>query len=158
MATNLAAYLLMTAIDLTGTSTGFPREHWAMTKLVESIGHVESGMNHEAVGDSGKAKGAWQMHAPAWKDAQEWYDRKGITLRSYRYWRNPSNQATAANGYIRLCQERLMKAGVANPDPRQIYLCFSMGFADFKAIGFDPEKAPASKLSSANRVLNIFQK
>jgi hypothetical protein len=51
-----------------------------------------------------------------------------------------------------------MKAGVANPDPRQIYLCFSMGFSDFKAIGFDPEKAPASKLSSANRVLNIFQK
>lgn len=156
--TGLGAYLLMTAVDLVGTSNGYAKDDWASVKLIEAIGHVESGMNYEAVGDSGKAKGAYQLHEAAWKDAQAYYKGLGVKLPAYRFWRHPGYQFTAICGYLKVCHNRMVDAGVKNPNPRQIYLCFSMGFAAFKEIGFNPESAPASKLSSANRVLNIFTK
>lgn len=148
----------MTAIDVVGTTNGYPKDQWAMVKLIEAIGHVESGMNYTAIGDSGKAKGAYQLHEAAWKDAQAYYKELGVKLPAYRLWRHPGYQYTAMTGYLNVCTRRMVDAGVKNPDPRQIYLCFSMGFAAFKEIGFKPDAAPPSKLSSANRVLNIFQK
>ena len=154
----LSVYLLMTAIDVVGTTNGYPKDQWAEVKLIEAIGHVESGMNYDAVGDSGKAKGAYQLHEAAWKDAQAYYKELAVKLPAYRFWRHPGYQYTAMVGYVRVCTKRMQAAGVKNPDPRQIYLCFSMGFAAFQEIGFKPDAAPASKLSSANRVLNIFQK
>ena len=160
----MSKFLFMTAIDLVGIAGygksvgGGASELWAYEKFAEAVAHVESGKDYAAVGDGGKARGAWQMHEAAWKDAQDYYAKSGTKIPSYRSWRKPEAQSYAFHGFVRSCRDRMIAAGVANPDVRQMYLCFAMGFQAFKEIGFDPAKAPAAKVDAANRVLSIFQK
>ena len=159
------ATLPLTAALLTYVGAGFwptlsapARSQSAFQVLVDSIALVESGYNNRAVGDNGRARGAWQMWLPAWLDANRQLKKEGRRTYPYGDWQNAWAQGEVASAYLRLCRERLQGAGVADPSPEQYYLCFSMGFAAFKAVGFDPAKCPAKKLDAATRVRNLFDR
>ena len=46
-------------------------------QLVVAVGNVESGMNHNALGDQRRARGAWQMWALAWIDGNGQLKKEG---------------------------------------------------------------------------------
>lgn len=134
------------------------RSSSAFEVLVDSIAIVESGYNHRAVGDNGRARGAWQMWQAAWIDGNAQLKKEKKKTYPYGDYQNFSASYNVASAYLRLCRERMLAAGLADPSPEQYYLCFSMGFSAFKDAGFDPARCPAKKVDAADRVRNLFNR
>ena len=107
-------------------------------KILRAIAIVESGEDPHAVGDSGRALGAWQMHPEAWQGANTFRKAQGLPALSRAKWRHPGVQEAMAKAFLSLIQTRLAGAGVVRPTPSQIALCWNMGFAGAKARGFRP--------------------
>jgi hypothetical protein len=107
-------------------------------KILRAIAIVESGEDHHAVGDSGRALGAWQMHPAAWQDANDFRAAQGLPRLARSSWRSPRVQEAMAKAFLCLIQTRLARVGVVRPTPGQIALCWNMGFAGAKARGFRP--------------------
>jgi hypothetical protein len=128
----------------------------AHDKLVWAIAMVESGNDHNAVGDKGKAYGAWQLHEDAFKDGNYQLKKEGRMTYPYTDLSNPRISYAVASAYLRLCVLRLTSAGIKDPTPEQIYLCFAMGFQAYKETGFNSLKCPPKKIDAALRVRNLF--
>lgn len=146
-------------ITLAATLAAMPieaREKAHLVILTNAIGAVESGMDYAAVGDAGKALGAWQVHAAAWVTANQWRERNSLPKISRKAWRVPDNQRGIAVAYITWCRERLIAEGISNPSPEQVYLAYSMGYSAAKAIGHSLVTAPKAKADAAERVGNIY--
>jgi hypothetical protein len=107
-------------------------------KILRAIAMVESGEDPLAVGDSGKALGAWQIHPEAWQDANDFRAAQGLPRLPRSSWRSPRVQEAMAKAFLSLIQTRLARAGVVRPTPGQIALCWNMGFAGAKSRGFRP--------------------
>lgn len=132
------------------------RAAMAHDKLVWSIAMVESGNDHHAVGDRGQAYGAWQLHEAAFKDGNYQLKKEGRMTYPYADLSNPRISYAVASAYLRLCILRLTSAGIKDPTPEQIYLCFSMGFKAYKDVGFNSLRCPPKKIDAAVRVGNLF--
>lgn len=107
-------------------------------RILRAIALVESGGSRHAVGDSGKALGAWQMHPAAWQDANTFRRAQGLPEIPRSRWREGWVQEAMAKAFLCLIQTRLARAGVVTPTPTHIALCWNMGFAGAKARGFRP--------------------
>jgi len=107
-------------------------------KILRAIAMVESGEDPLAVGDSGKALGAWQIHAAAWQDANDFRAAQGLPRLARSRWREAGVQEAVAKALLCLIQTRLAGAGVVSPTPGQIALCWNMGFSGAKARSFRP--------------------
>jgi hypothetical protein len=153
---NLTHLLAFVGAGFWPTLSAPARAQAAFQVLVEKIAVVESGYNNRAIGDNGRARGAWQMWAAAWIDGNSQLKKEGRKTYPYGDWQNAWAQGEVAEAYLRLCIERLSRAGVTNPTPEQIYLCFAMGFSRFSACGFDPARCPEKKVDAAKRVRNLF--
>jgi hypothetical protein len=153
---NLALFL--TAGYLATLPTWMDHTKHADHRFLSAVAMVESGNNARAIGDGGYALGKFQMWPAAWKDAQTWAKKHGRFVWTRSAWQNERAQEEMAYCYFKVCQERLAAAGIENPSPTQIYLCYTMGFKAFKDIDFDVAKAPARKLNAAVRVTAIFSK
>ena len=124
-------------------------------KLTTAVAHVESGMDHAAVGDNARALGAWQMHASAWQDANTWRKAKGLKTYSRSNWRNPVISRTMAKAYLEFIAARLSKYGHV-VTPETIYLAYTVGITAYLRDGIEaasPEKVDASK-----RVGNLYRR
>jgi hypothetical protein len=106
--------------------------------ILRAIAIVESGEDPLAVGDSGKALGAWQMHPKAWEDANAFRKAQGLTEMPRSLWLVPGTQEAMAKAFLSVIQTRLARAGVVRPTATHIALCWNLGFAGAKARGFRP--------------------
>lgn len=148
---------LMTLAATLAAMTPEAREKAHVVILTNAIGAVESGMNYAAVGDGGKAVGAWQVHVPAWVTANQWREKQGLPKVPRREWRVPDNQRAIAVAYVSWCRERLLADGIVDPSPEQVYLAYTMGFSGAKAVGHSLITAPKAKAEAAERVGNIYR-
>ena len=112
-------------------------------KMVDAVAHTESNFKHEAVGDSGKAIGAWQVWESAWQTANDFRASHNQT-RIRRKAATPDQHREIARWLLAWHMDRLSASGVALT-PQHVYLSYSMGFAGFKSIGFNPRLAPPVK-------------
>lgn len=133
------------------------RQKAELIVLVNCVAQVESGMDYEAIGDNGKAVGAWQMHIPAWITANQWRTANGMPTHPRSKWKDKNVQRAMALSYLSWCREQLVKAGVASPSIQQVYVAYGWGFGNFKDAGFDIGQAPAHKRNAAERVENLFK-
>jgi len=102
--------------------------------LLDRIAFIESSNRSDAIGDGGKARGAYQMHLAAVIDC-------GGTRAD---WMNLTNRQTAdkfAGLYLNKISAQLARENI-QPSPAIYYLCWNMGFGGARRIGFDPSKAP----------------
>lgn len=97
------------------------------SKLLRAISSVESNHDFKAIGDNGKALGAWQMHAAAWDEANRLIVSRGGPYTPRSKWRDGEAQRRIAEAYMQLIRQRLAKAGVANPTDAQLALCWNCG-------------------------------
>lgn len=126
-----------------------------MLAFMDAVALVESGNNPKALGDDGKAYGAWQMHKAAMQDANEWLAKNGLPVQRQEDIKNIEVQRMLAYAYFHLCKERLSSVGL-DADYGDIYLAFAMGFQGYKNHGFSKEAVPKRKKDDMNRVLNIY--
>lgn len=96
-------------------------------RLLLAIGVVESRMNHLAVGDGGRALGAYQMHSEAWQDANTHLAAQGRRTYKRNAWREFQVQKHMASAYLEVIRTRLSRAGVISPTDAQIAACWNLG-------------------------------
>ena len=123
--------------------------------ILSAIGQVETGEDYTAIGDNGKARGAYQLHRSGWIDGCTQLMREGKPAYSYDQWKDASTQDTVALALLRSIRGRLISKGITNPTPEQLALCWNMGFTAASRIGFDHRRA---KSDYAERVGNLTRK
>jgi hypothetical protein len=123
--------------------------------IASAIAQVETGENYNAIGDNGKARGAYQLHRSAWVDGCTQLLREGKKAISYDDWKYATNQDTVALALLRSLRGRLASKGITDPTPEQLALCWNMGFTAASRIGFNHRRA---KSDYAERVGNLTRK
>jgi len=123
--------------------------------IASAIAQVETGEDYNAIGDNGKARGAYQLHRSAWIDGCTQLMREGKPAYSYDQWKDAKTQDTVALALLRSLRGRLISKGIKDPSPEQLALCWNMGFTAASRIGFDYRRA---KSDYAERVGNLTRK
>lgn len=128
-------------------------------KFLDSVAMIESNFNPNAVGDKGKALGAYQLHESAWIDACKWMEinDNGTFKEGYSWmtghitdqWKtrakDPVISRIVAKNYFLMLHYRFQKRGI-KPTDIQLYMAYNMGFGGASTAKFDPA---SSKLSDA---------
>ena len=111
--------------------------------LIHAVAMVESNNNHRAVGDQGKANGAFQMWKPAWTDCSRWLKKNGFKPTSYEKGVNdPNISHQYCKIYLSLLNSQLRRSLGREPSAAEVYAAFNLGHAGFKRRGFDLSKTP----------------
>lgn len=121
--------------------------------LVDAISQVESGGNHQAVGDNGSARGAWQLHKAAWEDA-------GLRLGEKWHWSYAHDKGIArrhAEAYAAILTERLTKQLGRKPTNQEVYAAWRLGAGGFARYG-TYARIPERIRESCERVNNLVTK
>lgn len=133
--------------------------------LLDKFAMIESNYNHNAVGDGGKALGAWQMHKAAVCESINTLYRKtgnnfaevGITWNKETMF-NPLHSRMIAKAYMLILEEQMIKCG-QTPTPIKLYMAWNMGFTgarhhrfNYESWGLDSKRA--SILRRANHILS----
>lgn len=122
-------------------------------RLVDSIGQIESGMNHQAVGDGGAARGAWQLHKAAWADSGK---RLGLKF-NWAYAHDATIGRKYAKAYVEIVVESLKKRLGRDPVPQEVYAAWRLGIGGFFSRG-GYEGIPKSVKSSCERLANLYNR
>jgi hypothetical protein len=99
-------------------------------RMIIALAIVESGNNPAAIGDQGKATGAWQM----WESAR-------IDARRYRP--SAKTDIELAGAYLDLLESRLITTLKRPPSLQELYAAYNLGFTGFRRRGFNLDKCPA---------------
>lgn len=120
-------------------------------KLTDSIGMIESGMDHQAVGDNGAARGAWQLHKAAWADAGK---RLGLKF-DWAYAHDKGIGRRYAKAYVELTVERLEMRLGREPSPQEVYAAWRLGVGGFMKRG-GYARLPLFIKASCERLANLY--
>jgi hypothetical protein len=123
-------------------------------RVLYAIGQVE-GRNRLQRGDNLKAFGLYQLHAGTWDTANAQLRREGRRTYPLSAWKSAEAQDMVAAALLRSLRAQLKTEGIHFPTPEQLALCWNMGFAGARSVGFNPHNAPAVRLSYAQRVGNL---
>lgn len=121
--------------------------------LLDAIAQVESGGDHQAVGDGNRARGAWQMHKFAWQDAGQ---RLGERWH-FSYAHDKGIGRRHAEAYLAIITERLTKHLNRKPTNQEIYACWRLGVGGFLRYG-SYLLLPDNIRESCERVNNLTSK
>ena len=117
--------------------------------LLESIAHVESGMNRKAIGKAGE-RGMYQVGREAWKDAEERLKAEGHYRFPWSKWRDATAQDMIAACHLRWIRANFKRVGKPDPTPEQIAVVWNLGWSAAVARSFKPN-------DYALRVANLFR-
>ena len=133
--------------------------------LIDKFAMIESNYNHTAIGDGGKALGAWQMHKAAVYESVNTLYRKtgnnffdcGITWNKETMF-DPLKSRMIAKAYMLILEEQMNKLG-HKPTPISLYMAWNLGFSGARSHRFNYESYSldnkrASILRRANQILS----
>lgn len=134
--------------------------------FLDKVAMIESNFNYEAVGDKGKANGAWQMHEPAWKEACIWLahnsEHRDYWIEySYIYKEavvSPVVSRTVAGAYFKILENQMKKNNIS-VTPSSLYMAWNMGYSGARLYYFNPtcvalDRKRKSILARANHILS----
>lgn len=107
--------------------------------VLDAIAHVESGHRHQAVGDAGKARGAWQMHRAAWDDAAR---RLRVTWTHAEAHDATKARAIAAD-HLRWLEAQFTRRTGRQPSPADSYALWNLGVGGYARRNWDLAACPA---------------
>lgn len=111
--------------------------------LIHAVAMVESNNNHRAVGDQGKANGAFQMWKPAWSDCSKWLKKNGFKTTSYKEGVNDPNVSHQyCKIYLSLLHSQLRRKMGRDPSAGELYAAYNLGVRGFERRGFQLDKTP----------------
>lgn len=127
-------------------------------KTAKCIALVESGNNHLAIGDGGKAVGAYQMHRKAWDDANKLRKVEGLLCHSWHSRFDPLVQEAMALSYIQWIKRSFYHTYGRLPTATQIYQAYTMGFTKSKSVDFDMSQLPSFKRNAIERFTTLHNR
>ena len=135
--------------------------------FLDKVAMIESNYNYDAVGDKGKAVGAWQMHEPARREACQRLARKdciGFTAwedfanNHKKFAKDPDVSRLVAKMYLQILETQ-MRNSKFKVTPIALYMAYNMGFngaysKDFNHKSFWLDSRRKSILARANQILS----
>lgn len=135
--------------------------------FLDKVAMVESNYNYDAVGDKGKARGAWQMHEAAWRESCQRYARKDCAGFSpwddfgnnhKKFSSDPTVSRLVAKMYLQILETQMNNSKI-KVTPIALYMAYNMGFQgaynksfDYKSFWLDSKRK--SILARANHILS----
>lgn len=134
---------------------------------LDKVAMIESNYNYNAVGDKGKAIGAWQMHEASWREACQRLARKdhiGFTAwddfanNHKKFAKDPDVSRLVAKMYLQILETQMQNSKF-KVTPIALYMAYNMGFNGAYSKGFDHksfwlDSKRKSILARANHILS----
>lgn len=134
---------------------------------LDKVAMIESNYNYDAVGDKGKALGAWQMHEASWRESCQRLSRMDgagftawddFTNNHKKFAKDPDVSRIVAKMYLKILEEQMNKSKV-KVTPIALYMAYNLGFHgawkknfDHKSFWLDSKRK--SILARANTILS----
>lgn len=111
--------------------------------FVKAVGKIESNNNPDAVGDSGAARGEFQIHKEAWDQVNAARKSRGEETFIWRFNAHDSKVAVLyATEYLKWIESSLTKKLKRQPTKAEIYAGWNLGLGSFAKRGYDISKVP----------------
>jgi hypothetical protein len=134
---------------------------------LDRVAMVESNFNYEAVGDKGKAIGAWQMHEDSWRESCQRLARKDcagfspwddISKNHKKFATDPLVSRLVAKMYLQILETQMNNSKI-KVTPISLYMAYNMGFQgaynkDFNFKSFYLDGKRKGILARANHILS----
>jgi hypothetical protein len=121
---------------------------------VDAIIRVESAGNPAAVGRLGE-RGLCQFFPAAWADTSRWRRAHGLAVYPYDLAHDLEAGYTYATSWLTLNEDRLRAALGRQPTIGELYAAHQLGFAGFRAKGFDLSRCPTITRVVAARLAKV---
>ena len=135
-------------------------------EFIDKVAVIESNFNYEAVGDKGKAIGAWQMHEASWREACTYAAHHGISRDAWldfsehhkKFAKDPQVSRLACKAYFEILEKQMRRMKV-KVTPIALYMAYNMGFQGAYNKSFDHQSfwldnKRKSILARANYILS----
>lgn len=117
-----------------------------------TVARIESNGNTNAVGDGGKAHGAFQMHRPAWDDVSAARAKRGDKVYAFRFAHDSKVAPIYASEYLAMLSKTLTrKLGRAATD-KEVYAAYNLGLQGFAKRGYRLENCPTITQNAVKRI------
>lgn len=135
--------------------------------LLDKIAMVESNYNYDAVGDKGKALGAWQMHEASWSESCKRLSRMDcvgfspwddFAKNHKKFASDPCVSRLVAKMYLQVLETQMNNSKI-KVTPIALYMAYNMGFQgaynkDFNYKSYTIDSKRRSILARANQILS----
>jgi len=135
---------LLTLLGLCGSLNASAEQKSPITEeFLDSIAMIESHFDFKAVGDKGKARGAYQMHKSAWDEAVLWSmldnGNHDIKIEWSEYATEPNISRIVCKLYFKLLEYRFKNKMNRLPTALELYVCYNRGFTGAYRINFNAD-------------------
>lgn len=121
-------------------------------KFLERVAYVESNNNARAVGDKGKAVGAFQFWAVGWEHASQLRKAKGLPVYPYYAAVDTAKATEYARTYLQYLEASLTKSLGREPTAGEVYAAWNCGLGRFRQLGFDLSRVPATTKKAISKL------
>ena len=135
--------------------------------FLDKVAMIESNYNYEAVGDKGKALGAWQMHEASWRESCQRYARldcagfspwDDFAKNHKKFSSDPTVSRLVSKMYLQILETQINNSKI-KVTPIALYMAYNMGFhgaysKDFNYKSFYLDSKRRSILARANQILS----
>lgn len=121
-------------------------------KFLERVAYVESNNRASAIGDNGKAVGAFQFWAIGWEHASQLRKASGQPVWPYYEARDYAKSKEYARTYLTYLERSLAKALGRQPTEGEIYAAWNCGLGRFRQLGFDLNRVPTTTKNAISKL------
>jgi membrane-bound lytic murein transglycosylase MltF len=126
------------------------------SNMLDAVAMIESSRNPKAVGDSGKARGEFQMHKAAWDQISADRKRNGLPVYDWSYAHSESIAREYAQAYLTWVETRLEKNLSRKPAPWEIYAAYNRGVKGFLDTKGNFSMLPKHTQRACSRLSNLL--
>lgn len=144
---------ILNAILLTVAVSGYA----VSPEMLKAVAMVESSNNPNAVGDSGKALGMYQLHKPAWEQVSQQRENAGLKTWSWSYALDKDISAIYASAYMNWLSDGLKKRIGRNPEHWEVYAAYNRGLGGFAKANYKFSSLPAHTQKACQKITSLTQ-
>lgn len=134
----LKAYVLILALALFAYSCSGAVD----SEFLRKVEQIESSGREWVIGDSGRARGCFQFHYPAWLDVSQYRAVRKLPTYPYQMATNRDIARLYAATYFHILQARFYRANNRAATRSELLVAYQTGFSRFRQRGFSLSKSP----------------
>lgn len=128
---------LIVLLSISVTASGASQE------MLNVVAKIESSNNPKAIGDSGLARGLYQMHKPAWEQVSEARKGRGEPTWGWSYAHDPKISSMYASEYLDWLAKGLQKRLGRIPKQWEVYAAYNRGLTGFAKLNYNFDNLPS---------------
>lgn len=126
-------------------------------RLTDAVAIAESNNDSKAVGDGGKARGAYQMWEIAWQQTTIERRKEGKQVYHFVYAHDAFVSREYAKSYLEWCA-RVMEKRLGRPaTPWEVYACYARGIGNFEDINYKYTQLPVRTKKAIGKIYTALQ-